>query len=574
MKRIISMNISMSVRKINKKVVLASILALGLLAIPIVAIAESWQYYTEFTVTNNSSDVQSYLPILTGISGQNLIDAGYINASANDTQMREGSSDKKFGVATGNISLVIPDLLANQSRTYRLYTGFSPQQTSLPIVTGQSGYVTVNDSSNLELGDNFSIEVSGWIDTSLGATSNTTLTAELLLHNSLGGWTPTALVDGNVTILSGFYTDSSGVGSWMMIDFGSETKALDQWQYYVSGTINDIWDIQYSSDNASWDTAFTGFVTDGGAGWKIATFDIVGTYRYWRSYKTDGAVAYNKYYTELQVSSSKLSFVNKPGAFYIAVSSGNITAQIVGTSGNATATGVSIGEHTIDVSANTTHLTMSIDGVIADNVSLSGSNVTDTTNEWTFMQNDVMPYADNISISVNGTQQLYFALNSIISGTNLPDRATDNISNNGAITWGTNPSSILISVGGITGYEPTEATSSTVTSDIVGLFEPPGKWFQTTGAFEGVLTPELLEVIANVETETGMQERSLWLMLMFGVATAVGLSVLIFTGSVLMTIIVILVVLAFGAQSGIIDMAMVFIVGILSVTTFYLAKQH
>jgi len=78
---------------------------------------------------------------------------------------------------------------------------------------------------------------------------------------------------------------------------------------------------------------------------------------------------------------------------------------------------------------------------------LGSTSVPDNNNAWTFLQNNVMPYSDNITMSINGTQQLYYAPTAIISGTTLPDRA--GTTQNGVITWGTNPSGITVGVGGL-----------------------------------------------------------------------------------------------------------------------------
>ncbi len=79
----------------------------------------------------------------------------------------------------------------------------------------------------------------------------------------------------------------------------------------------------------------------------------------------------------------------------------------------------------------------------------SVTSVLDNSNNITWNQGNVMPYADNISVSINGTQQLYYAPNSIILVATLPDRSTDVTSNPGIITWGSNPSGVTAVMGSL-----------------------------------------------------------------------------------------------------------------------------
>jgi hypothetical protein len=60
----------------------------------------------------------------------------------------------------------------------------------------------------------------------------------------------------------------------------------------------------------------------------------------------------------------------------------------------------------------------------------------DNNNDWYWMQNNVMAYADDIQIAVDGTLQLEYKPDSIIQGTTLPDEEN---SHDATINWGTNP---------------------------------------------------------------------------------------------------------------------------------------
>jgi len=97
-----------------------------------------------------------------------------------------------------------------------------------------------------------------------------------------------------------------------------------------------------------------------------------------------------------------------------------------------------------------------IDGTEEDRT--SGVAVPDNANGWTFMQNNVMPYADNIKIETDGVLQAWYEPNDIIAGTTLPDRAGGD--NPGTFSWGSNPSNVGASLGSISGLPVIQARTT------------------------------------------------------------------------------------------------------------------
>ena len=67
----------------------------------------------------------------------------------------------------------------------------------------------------------------------------------------------------------------------------------------------------------------------------------------------------------------------------------------------------------------------------------------DNANDWTWMQNNVMPYADDLLVAIDGTIQLEYEPAAIIQGTTLPDEQSDH---DGIITWGSNPGGVDASI--------------------------------------------------------------------------------------------------------------------------------
>jgi hypothetical protein len=130
----------------------------------------------------------------------------------------------------------------------------------------------------------------------------TGLTAGMLSGSGLQSFVAAQLVDDTLTG-SGFYTDSGGAGTTFNIDLGSSNaRALIGWEYYVAGTVYATWNIQYSDNNSSWTTVYTGMDMSGvsaGAGLKV-TWSGAGAHRYWRSYKTNAAQG-GSWHTEVRV---------------------------------------------------------------------------------------------------------------------------------------------------------------------------------------------------------------------------------------------------------------------------------
>lgn len=90
--------------------------------------------------------------------------------------------------------------------------------------------------------------------------------------NNFGAGRPERLVDNNTSTQS-FHVDSAGIGAWLMIDFGEgNAQSINEWRYYVSGSVRATWDIQCSTDGTTWETVVTGYNCAGGAGWKTITW--------------------------------------------------------------------------------------------------------------------------------------------------------------------------------------------------------------------------------------------------------------------------------------------------------------
>lgn len=159
--------------------------------------------------------------------------------------------------------------------------------------------------------------------------------------------------------------------------------------------------------------------------------------------------------------------------------------------------------HDIKIVSNTTDTKLYIDNILRDTAGIV--NITNTLTDWIFMAGNSVAYADNISISVNGTRQLYYCPNTIIvsNGTTgiLPDKETTT-NNDGTIYWGGNPNGITLNLGMLESDYEMYVYDEEKPQDIMPAI--PGKETNTDAARRAALSSHFLfPVVEAIETATG-----------------------------------------------------------------------
>ena len=165
------------------------------------------------------------------------------------------------------------------------------------------------------------------------------LTTAMCTANGLVSFNSTNMLDG-ATNNNAFHTDSSGVGSYMQIDFGSgKSYSLRRSGYFMETNVNAIWKMQWSDDASTWTdwdsgNTFGGQPTSGGAWHYSGTpANVLGmTHRYWRTYKTSVAAGGN-HHTALEFEVYDADSIND-----MSVVSTATTADAVPTKGNVVVT--------------------------------------------------------------------------------------------------------------------------------------------------------------------------------------------------------------------------------------------
>jgi len=307
-------------------------------------------YHADITVSDNTSSDRVGVPSLIPFGTTQAVVFGYIDADGMDTRMFEGTGEVPYMVADDRVGILSETLLADQERGYRLETGYSPVNDAFGIIPGGGGYVTTPDAAMLEQADNFTIEQSGWIDTT---SINNWLVRKLyafrtyisasgnITSSIMGGttWvTPTSCTDpGSIWANEAkAYNDNDadyaetttivGAGAWQtnFIEFGLGSAIdLISVRYKGNTNANDKWtqiDIDYSTDNgSSWDDGYQGACTPGVLESQAISAEGVNRIRL-KGYNSDG-IARNLFLYEVDFGQNTAqATVSAPG-----ISSGNMT---------------------------------------------------------------------------------------------------------------------------------------------------------------------------------------------------------------------------------------------------------
>jgi len=532
--------------------ILATIL--GVLACAGVVLA-SYTSYIPITVSENASTSHTYLPVIASVNNTYLADNGYINSTGLDTRVTESGTTLEHLVTDNKTLFVLPSLSADGSAVARYELNWDSDLDSMPVIVGNDGYVTVTDDAALEPGDNFTVELKGWVDT-----SNT---------NGILARKPSAFAiwessSSNISssIFDTWDSPTSGSGtSWLDIadayDDNTGTYALypniaatswstnltltlpsavtcDSIRYYAGGATADIDAIDIDVyDNSAWYDVYQG-------GFAQATWETRAI--------PDGI---------LLISQARIRLYNSSGA---GVDGYVYEFDFGSASTSVTATGVSSGSRTIKVTADGTNLKIYVDDIEKDSAALSGASVPDNSSDWTLIQNNIMPYMDYYKHTVNGTLVAWYQPVDMISGTTLPDR--EGAAQDGAITWGGNPAGVTVSMDSLTLADITAPSTPSEPA-------PPDVVAETSGADpydEDVAgLPGYEYVDSLLVARTGLSA-SIWYQVMALVIVAlIGAAMLTYTGSVLLTALAMGIIIAVFTGVGMLPLWTVIVYGVIAV---------
>ncbi len=461
--------------------VVSLIIAAVMLAPAIIALA-AYSYYIPIVVYNNHTDTRDNLPVLVTLNNTQLAEMGYINSTGLDTDIQEGATSREFMVAGPRLGIFIPSILGYQSRIYNYRLGDSTGQSNFPVMVGSGGSITVDDDASLELGNNFTIEVSGFIDTTAGAEKRLVgkpAAFRIFVSPDVSGNITAEIVDvgapDNETdgVIVGVDIVWSGANQRAGQRFNNFAGLITEVKFYLRTENGNPTGTGYGRVRNADTDAIIGVLgsvdiaTINGIAWFTFPDDVevldptdIRVSFEW----DDGGDGGNNIGSGINTANTIAGFRTRfddPNWTDTAANDRNKDIDFIPYTDFITvsAAGVSTEEHTVAVSHNTTMLSISIDGSVEDSVA-TGVAVSDNNKDWVVAENDSLLSMNYLKFSIDGTQQLWFEPNTMVMPTNLPDRSING--NTGTINWGSNPVGIEVAVGGLS---PVTAYVSSIADD-------------------------------------------------------------------------------------------------------------
>jgi hypothetical protein len=139
-----------------------ALLILALLAVPVMAV-----YYVWITVTESDGNSYTELAMNLTMDIDTLADEGYIAANGTDTRVTDPDYNVLPHMLADDRLMWTGNLTGNASTQFIFWADQTPV-TSFPIIAGHGGYVTINDTADIEPGDMYSFQIGAYFDTAAG----------------------------------------------------------------------------------------------------------------------------------------------------------------------------------------------------------------------------------------------------------------------------------------------------------------------------------------------------------------------------------------------------------------------
>ncbi len=423
----------------------------------------TYSNYMVIRVFNNSTNVYGVMPVLVTINNTQLVELGYINSTGLNTNLQEGAINNVFMVAESRLGSLASSFASGQVRTYYYRLNNLPGQIGFPVMVGVGGNMTVDDAPTLELGNNFSVELDGYVETSAGSNKN-------LVYKE-DAFKTYISAEGDVTAVIPVEVDNStGAGARLAVLANTDKGG----QRYDNFPAVKILSASFRLDNGT-TGGDTGTIT---AEVRSVIGDtLLGTLGSINANVLGAATWYTFDSTPVTVPSLQdiRIVVSCAGAMSVGIlgSVGNVkpgvmTIWVAGWTDTAgkdislkyvyelgvTAAGVPSGEHIVQVATNTTWMSINVDGTQRDQAWLGTNTTPDNGNEWRLMENESLIYMDELSIYVGGVRKGWWKPVTMIDPDSVPDRTGNG--NTGTINWGANPTPIEITIGGLLPFSTLE----------------------------------------------------------------------------------------------------------------------
>lgn len=550
----------------RKRLLIGAGLALSIiLLLTTIAHAVTWTFSFPVTVTDTSNVTRAYYPVILNSTGQQYINAGYINTDGLNTNMQIGTTSIQYMVANDHLTTVVPQLPAGGKAITTFYTGYSPQQASFPIITGDGGYVTTNDTAALELSNNGTISYKAYIDTTAGSEKNlfkkdnaiygyvdnvtsgklnVAISGNITANTAAGaGWnTPLNAVDNSTATSANYTIPISSTSGYLTFTYNTALNRVTRMLYYYdreSISVNVMTVDLFS--NGAWINVFNADPGVSTLAWNTVTFASMDN-----------------------ITQSRVSFTNANLGSTRWVQLYEMPLFGIGDPYIASISGVSSADTLITTYLNGTNFWVTAGSQSSSN--LSAITVENNSNPIIFGQNNSSPYIDYIKWSVNGVEKLWYQPNTMITHSQIPDREG---TKDGDITWGTNHS-IALHAGVMVSSNSTSAMGGNIS---VGFTMPtvslPNNWF----GGGSTSTLPFFDTFSAVSSSSGVSTQMIYFIIAIAFAFLAMLLVMRFTRSNLLGIIVFNSILFMGTSNNVVPMWVAFSSTLVQFGILYLSRQ-
>ncbi len=240
---------------------------LSLLPAASIIFASIFTFQAPLTVFETAGTSYTQLPITVPQNNTQMVSQGWMSASGLDVAITSAGGSPLPGMIASDRTMTVSNVAGNTSTYLYETVGNSPAASSMPVIVGNGGSISTPDNAALELGNNFSIEMDGYYDTSSGASKYAVNKAGAIATDS-GSTTPGSIT---TTTTSGYPTFVA-MGAIATAGSGDVTPALPTG--WVAGdificTIASLDNVS-STMPAGWTTLQSG--TNSGASLRGTTF--------------------------------------------------------------------------------------------------------------------------------------------------------------------------------------------------------------------------------------------------------------------------------------------------------------
>ena len=397
------------------KAILLSLVAVLLASMPVLAAVS---YRAAYTIVESNGTAYDMLAVSELADNQWMADNGFMQDDALDTRIETLGGVAKPHLVVDDRTLAATAILAS-SQTNLYFTTANSDLSSMDIIPGYDGFITIDDTGDvapqLEMGNDFEVEMSGYVDTDAGADKNLVYKLNAFRTYISGATDITSTLADTATTET---LAPDGVGNETAIPnlFGAATH----WQANLTNDGNTSYVQQVAAPWAR--DLFTTTDTAIGAGWIIDVTVYMVTSEFGAdgglgktSIRTNGTT-YDGAETALTVAytTDSTTYITNPqtgnswtwaevDAMEIGVSLSDANQSrctqvyaVVNYSPttSVTATGIDSGEHIIKTVLHNNIFSIQIDEEVPVTTAAVGVTVLDNDNDWIINQNNVMPWMD------------------------------------------------------------------------------------------------------------------------------------------------------------------------------------